>query len=308
MSSFSENTSADSTRKSASGIDSARLSQRYAIKLRYGCDLGRLPLSYRQRFVQLAPDDALRDYLDRTEADRHGRAITALHRALRHVLSDFDINGLLGTYPMHVLGTEQFRFLLDGVLDAEHPTERGRLFDVGAGNGDVTAQLAPLFDEVTTSEVSGPMCRRLRRRGFACEKVDVAETGLPGAPYDLVSCLNVLDRCARPLKLLAELRSGLKPGGLLMIALVLPYSPFVYEGPLTREPYERLPLSAPDWEGSVAEFGQQVAEPLGLSVEAIARMPYLSRGDCSRPLYELDDALLLCRAQRVALQLGSSGS
>lgn len=308
MTSFSTGEPRDPNPKPGAGIDFAWLRERYGLLLRYGCDVAKLPQRYAQKFVQLAPDVTLRHYLSRIESRRHGWAMTRLHRGLRSVLSDFDINGILGTYPMHVLGTQQFRFLFDAVENSsDGPVSRSRLLDVGAGNGDVTGELAPLFDSVSTTEVSGPMCRRLRRRGFRCHHLDVAERGLPEGPYDVVTCLNVLDRCARPLKLLAEIRAGLGEGGLLLIALVLPYSPFVYDGPVTRDPDERLPVSASGWESAVVEFSQGVVEPLGLSIEAIARAPYLSQGDAAQAVYELDDALIVCRAQGVPLQVGSLG-
>jgi SAM-dependent methyltransferase len=215
---------------------------------------------------------------------------------LRGVLSDFDINGLLNTYPMHVLGTEQWRHLL--------PNAGGRLLDVGAGNGDVTRALAPLFDEVTAVETSRHMARRLEKRGYRCHRLDLATTDVPGAPYDVVSLLNVLDRCDRPLSLLAKLRTALRPEGRLVVALVLPYRPFVYDGALTREPTERLPVTAPGWERAVSEFVTHALLPLGLEVESCSRVPYLSGGDAYRPLYELDDVVLVCRARGEVLLVG----
>ena len=48
--------------------------------------------------------------------------------------------------------------------------------------------------------------------------------------YRLISILNVLDRCAKPFSLLKTAREAIQyPGGLLLVGLVLPYSPFVEE-------------------------------------------------------------------------------
>lgn len=266
------------------------------LALEYRCQLEKLPPALRRRFVQLAPDASLSAYLERARQRRHGRFVTTLHRCLRGYLSDFEINGLLGTYPMHVLGTEQWRFLLEAALDAMPAAFGGRLLDVGAGNGDVTAQLAPLFERVVTTELSRTMVWRLRRRGFRCVRRDVSEHGAPDAPYDAIACLNVLDRCERPLSLLAELRTALADGGLLIVALVLPYQPFVYAGATSRDPSERLPLAFGSWEQSATSLCQEVLEPLGLSVLALTRAPYLSGGDARRALYELDDVVVVCRA------------
>lgn len=43
----------------------------------------------------------------------------------------------------------------------------------------------------------------------------------------LISCLNVLDRCADPHQILADMHQALAPNGRVLIALVLPYSHYV---------------------------------------------------------------------------------
>ncbi len=266
------------------------------LALRYRCDLGALSEPLRGRFLQLGPDAALEAYIERAEASRPGRFVTGCHRLLRSYFSDFDVNGMLGIYPMHVLSTEQWRFLLEAAGTGPHDEPRGRLLDVGAGSGDVTVQLAPLFERVVTTELSRSMAYRLRRRGFSVHRTDVAVGGVPDGPYDVVSCLNVLDRCASPLSLLGSVRAGLKNGGLLILALVLPYRPFVYEGPSSVDPTERLPLDDLPWEAAVNGLCAQVLAPLALEVVAVSRAPYLSGGDSGRAIYELDDAIVLCRA------------
>ena len=42
----------------------------------------------------------------------------------------------------------------------------GAMLDVGAGDGSVTEQIAPLVDEVYTTEVSTPMVSVLNGRGY----------------------------------------------------------------------------------------------------------------------------------------------
>lgn len=276
-------------------------SQVAGLALRYGCRLDELPAHLRHRFVQLGRDASLNTYLERAQRERHGRFVTGVHRVLRGYLSDFDINGLLNIYPMHVLGTEQWRYLLEQAPLVR--AEGARLLDVGAGNGDVTRALAPLFDSVATTEMSSAMAFRLRRRGFRCFRQDVTSQGVPESPYDAIACLNVLDRCDRPLTLLGNLRAGLTDRGLLLLALVLPYQPFVYDGGSSQDPTERLPLTGSDWETCVGQLCERVIEPLGLDVEVITRVPYLSGGDSKRPLYELDDVVLVCRARGRALLL-----
>jgi len=49
--------------------------------------------------------------------------------------------------------------------------------------------------------------------------------------YDVISCLNLIDRCERPLTLLRQIHASLTPGtGRLLLALVLPFSSYVETG------------------------------------------------------------------------------
>jgi SAM-dependent methyltransferase len=140
------------------------------------------------------------------------------------------------------------------------------------------------------------MARRLTKRGVRCHALDLAETTLPGSPFDAVSLLNVLDRCQQPQRLLRHCLQALKPGGVFIVALALPYLPFYFDGPRTPEPLERLacdmgPVGA--WEDGARRFIERDLLPLGLTLECFARAPYLSAGDSSRELYELDDVVVV---------------
>lgn len=54
-----------------------------------------------------------------------------------------------------------------------------------------------------------------------------------GFQYDVVSCLNLLDRCDDPLHLLRDIRLSLVPNtGRLILAAVLPFQPYVEVGKL----------------------------------------------------------------------------
>jgi SAM-dependent methyltransferase len=66
---------------------------------------------------------------------------------------------------------------------------------------------------------------------------------LPDGRFDTIVLLNVLDRCSEPLTLLRQLRELLVPGsGRLLLAVVLPFRPFVEDGTRKTPPTERLPL------------------------------------------------------------------
>jgi SAM-dependent methyltransferase len=255
-------------------------------ELVYTAELERWPAALRASFVQLARDPATDAYLARVTRARHGVLRTWFHHALRNLWSDYDLNGWLGMYPMHLLSKQQWRTLLG-------PEPVQRCLDVGAGDGEVTSELSSLCRAIEASETSSAMATRLEQRGIPCLRRDLAQATEALGPYDLISCLNVLDRCAYPLTLLRKLCAGLAPGGRLVVALALPYRPFYYVGASTPEPEERLPCPAVRWEDGVSELVQRVLLPLGLRLVALSRVPYLSCGDAHSPLYVLDDAIVV---------------
>ena len=258
-------------------------------RLRYDCDLALLPAALAHAFVPLADDEATRAFVAQRP---HGALKTLARGALGRVLSDYDANALLDFYPMHLLSTAQWRTLLGEDVGA-------RLLDVGAGSGDVLSALAPLFREVTTTETSRGMARKLRARGYTCHAVDLAEAALPSesASFDVVSLLHVLDRARRPLTLLERAAALVAPGGRLVVATPLPLSTHVHVAGGTVDAEEVLPTDddARTWEPALCSLVTRVLAPLQLTVERVTRAPYLSRGDTDAPLYVLDDALVVLR-------------
>ena len=113
--------------------------------------------------------------------------------------------------------------------------------------------------------------------------------------YDLISCLNVLDRCDAPLSMLRQITDSLRPGGVVLIALVLPYGPFVEKYSTQARPSEELPVDNSSWEAGVNTLWENVLRPLGYSPLAVSRVPYLCEGDMDTEYYALDDVLLALR-------------
>ena len=113
--------------------------------------------------------------------------------------------------------------------------------------------------------------------------------------YDVISCLNVLDRCDAPLSMLRQIHSRLTSGGILLLALVFPYDPFVEQGFVKIPPSEYLPISSRSWEEGVAKLWTKVLQPMGFEPLALARVPYLCEGDLHVEYYSLDDAVLVLR-------------
>src|SRR5689334_20234323 len=118
--------------------------------LRYVANRERLGAQLGARFLELGRDDATADFIERSRKLRHGRARTWLQRVTRLWMSDFDANGLLDMYPMHLASTEQWRRLL-----GDQPI--ASLLDVGAGSGAVTRTLIPLCADTLATETSRQM-------------------------------------------------------------------------------------------------------------------------------------------------------
>ncbi|CAE7802259.1 METTL9, partial [Symbiodinium microadriaticum] len=261
---------------------------------------GLLAPALAERWVQLEADAATEDFL--ASCLERSVATTLLKGALARVLcwclSKTDVNALLGRGEMFVLSATQALRLF-----AERPG--GLLLDVGAGTGSCTMELAQLFDHVLTTEVSRPMVAQLRRRGlpvleggdFSGLEAMAAEVGIPLGPsgtFDCIALMNVLDRCIRPRSLLQELRRRLTPRGRLLIAVVLPFRPFVEHGIFRLAPEQKLPLSRDaTFESAAEELWSKVLAPLGFHLEAFARVPYLCEGDLAANVYSLDDAVFL---------------
>ena len=93
-----------------------------------------------------------------------------------------------------------------------------------------------------------------------------------------MSLLNVLDRCDTPKTLLKQIRPLLRPGtGRLLMAVVLPFCPFVEDGSGQRPPTERLAVTSRRWEHAVNELVQRVCIPCGYTVVSVSRVPYYSQ-------------------------------
>jgi hypothetical protein len=140
------------------------------------------------------------------------------------------------------------------------------------------------------------MVRRLKARSFQAvlHTADVSNgvpeaalaAGVPlaraadGTPrFDCVALLNVLDRCDTPRTLLAQLRDLLMPGsGRLLLAVVLPFRPFVEDGTSRRAPAEQLGLPPNgSFEASLSQLWTDVLQPLGAGCCCMGRAALSAR-------------------------------
>ncbi|XP_074644771.1 protein-L-histidine N-pros-methyltransferase-like isoform X2 [Tubulanus polymorphus] len=199
-------------------------------------------------------------------------------------------NALLGRGSMFVFSRNQFHSL----IQKDETWKAKKLLDLGAGDGVVTRVMEPNFDEVFVTEVSKPMIWKLEEKNYKVLGIDDWANG--SHQFDLTACLNVLDRCSKPLSILTDIKRSLVPGGRVVIAVVLPFRPYVENGKNQHKPEEYVPVKGHTFEEQVKSFIEDVFEPNGFTVERFTRVPYLCEGDLQQSFYVLDDAVFVLRA------------
>ena len=205
----------------------------------YSVQASRLTPDLMAKFVLMSAEDEGTQHFIRSAVDKSDSVFLQLwHNLAKSFLSFFysqtDINGYLGRGSMFVLSQEQFvRLMAHGGVVPDPEVPQPALIDLGAGDGGPTGSLMPFFQETFATEASPAMRAVLRSKGVRVQEI---EDWHESRDYDFVSCLNLLDRCDAPLELLAQIKSALKPSGLLLVALVLPFKPcLLYTSPSPRD-------------------------------------------------------------------------
>ena len=205
------------------------------------------------------------------------------------------------------------------------------LLDIGAGRGEATAALASALgvrdQDVTIMESAAQIRSRLAaERGYrAVSSFD--ELGA-GQTFGAVAMLNVLDRCDDPRGLLRSAVSALRPGGLLLIATVLPFCPLVYQGAVGKVGAHRPPtrplrlphglrcgaakdtghLGRGTFARHLSGFVSATVGALPLRLQAWTRVPYLCSGTTEATYYHLDNALLVLRRTQAPVSASVHGA
>jgi len=99
-----------------------------------------------------------------------------------------------------------------------HAERRGRLVDVGCGNGRFLARMRDLGWEVLGVEPDPEAARVARERfGLTVIPSTLEEAKLPEASVDAVTMNHVIEHVPDPIGLLAECRRILRPGGTVVV-------------------------------------------------------------------------------------------
>ena len=123
--------------------------------------------------------------------------------------------------------------------------------------------------------------------------MSLTESNLCDGSFDVVACFNVLDRCDNPYLLMSELRKCVKPDGLVVLAVVMPYYSIVDVGTKGAKEASNALKGIPGrgdkapnrFERCVNAIVTHVFEKAGFDLVSLSRVPYLSHGDNRRGLY-----------------------
>ena len=107
------------------------------------------------------------------------------------------------------------------------------------------------------------------------------------------SALNLFDRCDKPLSIISDIRRSLAPDGLFVVALVLPFRPYVESVP-SHKPSELMKITGDIFEHQL-ESAVKTFEAEGFKLQSWSRIPYLCEGDLAQPLYHLNNALIVMK-------------
>jgi hypothetical protein len=228
------------------------------------CDQNMFREEFGSLYRPLEPDNFVVDFLKKCPNPSILQAY--LYKFLTAALrwGHCDANAFLRRYNMFLLSPVHLDQLLEGVASSRRTKAAsvGHLLDIGAGNGSVTVHLATIAKSVTVTEMSQGHLKSLKLRGFQVVTPDLlpdpnrqkasiqcADKSIR-SHFDTISCLNVLDRCDRPLVLLQQLQGLLSPDGQLILAVSLPFDASVEDDVHGgwRDPIEPLPSVVHDME------------------------------------------------------------
>uniref|UniRef100_A0A8R1XQ91 DREV methyltransferase n=1 Tax=Onchocerca volvulus TaxID=6282 RepID=A0A8R1XQ91_ONCVO len=262
-----------------------------------------------EKFHQFYMDEDVEIFLDNSLETSNSLCLQICYALVTSFLSVLltktSINGILFRGGMHLFSLNQLQEFLE--IPDEWISHDKMLLDLGAGDGQITAVMARLYNIVSVTEASKVMEWRLKHRGFRVVSMDMWHQS---GTYHLISALNLLDRHYNPSLLLAQLHSmTLRSKSLLLLAVVLPLHQYVEFHPTSRtnRPDIKISIKGKTFEEQANSLVTDILEPAGFELLKWGKLPYLSEGDLRRPFYRLDDAVFLLKPMNINF-VGSSFS
>eukprot|EP00041_Stephanoeca_diplocostata_P018683 m.393638 g.393638 ORF g.393638 m.393638 type:complete len:205 (-) comp21087_c1_seq33:6550-7164(-) len=131
-----------------------------------GIDITQLHIpELKSKFVSLTYDEATFAFLTQCQSKTDAVCKPCLDACMQTLLKPFasvtTINGLLGRGQMWVLSTKQFEKLLTFGTRPTQAKDRTTLLDIGAGDGNVTKELASLCSGQVYATETCPVCGKL---------------------------------------------------------------------------------------------------------------------------------------------------
>ncbi|CAB3400045.1 unnamed protein product [Caenorhabditis bovis] len=278
----------------------------YQLQRTYGIDStywytpeNAMPPMVGQLFMKSDPDEVTQAFLDQS-ASISGNYFWQTIRnvsvmVLGLIYTKTDINGFTGFGNMFLFSENQMAKFLG--IDRQTWSSNGKkILDLGAGNGDITAHLKPLFDTVYATELSKSMRRRLTSKGYKLlNAVDWATTD---EKFDLITAFNLLDRHYSPRKLLRDLwKKSHESNCYVVLSLVLPISHYVEFNPIGTGtwPDAFLNVRGRTYTEHLETLIVNEIIPANFEVIRWTRLPYLCEGDMHNSAYYLSDAVFLLK-------------
>jgi len=258
----------------------------------YNVQLEKYSDDLQAKFKKLFLDTETNSFL-KWSADRGNSYLLQIFYAfsaplLKLVTTKTATNGILYRGEMFVLSKEQFHTLVD-----EKQEKYENWLDLGAGDGGALERLGvkDMASTVWTTEICGVMRKRLEWRGFNIKDVEKWDN----QQYDVISMLNLLDRAGNPDQFIQKAHSVLNPNGILLIAVVLPFNPYVERGGKDNKPLVDISAyqssSRNHWD-QVENFVNAIQRN-GFELATWSVAPYLCEGDQTTSYYTLRDTILV---------------
>jgi SAM-dependent methyltransferase len=99
------------------------------------------------------------------------------------------------------------------------PDFRGRLLDLGCGNGDFAVEMQRRGWTVAVTELNDAVLDALRQKGMEARRPDEAMREGFSAPFDVITCWHVLEHIEHPVALAEWARANLTPNGVFQVTV-----------------------------------------------------------------------------------------